>query len=225
MENRFAKLFWVITDILLIFGFVFFPSFFSICSFLLAIIFAPVDSWQNLLDKFLKKPIKSIIIALGVALVISFFPISEITTGIHKLITPPAVSPDNTSSVVYYEETPSYDLTSSEFQNTTSDLTNSEFNNESSVISNKNTNITSSKVTPTTTTSKPTSTSSKKSKPSSSSTPKETDINKDISNLVYRTPSGKRYHISPTCGGENSYEVTLDEATEAGLTPCKKCVK
>lgn len=40
---------------------------------------------------------------------------------------------------------------------------------------------------------------------------------------VYRTPTGTRYHLDPDCGGENSFEVTLEEATEAGLTPCQKC--
>lgn len=42
---------------------------------------------------------------------------------------------------------------------------------------------------------------------------------------VYRTPSGKRYHIDANCGGKNSYSVTLDDAVKAGLTPCAKCVK
>ena len=40
---------------------------------------------------------------------------------------------------------------------------------------------------------------------------------------VYRTPSGKRYHYDADCGGENSYEVSLEDAESAGLTPCKKC--
>ncbi|MBE7030237.1 MAG: hypothetical protein E7409_02285 [Ruminococcaceae bacterium] len=40
---------------------------------------------------------------------------------------------------------------------------------------------------------------------------------------IYRTPTGKRYHLDPDCGGKNSYPVTLDEALGAGLTPCKKC--
>ncbi|MBR5479531.1 MAG: DNA/RNA non-specific endonuclease [Clostridia bacterium] len=40
---------------------------------------------------------------------------------------------------------------------------------------------------------------------------------------VYRTPSGKKYHLSSTCGGKNSYEVTLQQALSAGLTPCSKC--
>lgn len=40
---------------------------------------------------------------------------------------------------------------------------------------------------------------------------------------VYRTPSGKRYHLDPDCGGENSYEVSFEDAESAGLTPCKKC--
>ena len=41
---------------------------------------------------------------------------------------------------------------------------------------------------------------------------------------VYRTPSGKRYHFDPNCGGKNSYQTTLQAAKSAGLTPCKKCV-
>ncbi len=42
---------------------------------------------------------------------------------------------------------------------------------------------------------------------------------------VYRTPSGKRYHLDADCGGKNSYKTTLREATAAGLTPCAKCAK
>ncbi len=47
----------------------------------------------------------------------------------------------------------------------------------------------------------------------------------DISkiNSVYRTPSGKKYHLDVDCGGKNSFEVTLEEAKNAGLTPCLKC--
>ena len=40
---------------------------------------------------------------------------------------------------------------------------------------------------------------------------------------VYRTPSGKRYHLDPHCGGKNSYKVTIEKAKDAGLTPCKTC--
>lgn len=42
---------------------------------------------------------------------------------------------------------------------------------------------------------------------------------------IYRTPTGKRYHFDAYCGGKNSYEVTLEQAIEAGLTPCKKCAQ
>lgn len=42
---------------------------------------------------------------------------------------------------------------------------------------------------------------------------------------VYRTPTGKRYHFSSSCGGKNSYETTLSAAQGAGLTPCQKCAK
>lgn len=45
------------------------------------------------------------------------------------------------------------------------------------------------------------------------------------SKTVYRTPSGKRYHLDPDCGGKNSYAVTLDKAKSSGLTPCKKCAQ
>ena len=42
-------------------------------------------------------------------------------------------------------------------------------------------------------------------------------------NKIYRTPTGERYHLDGQCGGKNSYETTLEEATSSGLTPCRKC--
>lgn len=42
---------------------------------------------------------------------------------------------------------------------------------------------------------------------------------------IYRTLTGKRYHLSSACGGANSYQVTINEALAAGLTPCKKCAQ
>ena len=42
---------------------------------------------------------------------------------------------------------------------------------------------------------------------------------------VYRTPSGKRYHLDASCGGKNSFRITLEQAISAGLTPCSKCAK
>ena len=39
---------------------------------------------------------------------------------------------------------------------------------------------------------------------------------------VYITPSGKKYHYDPQCGGKNSYKVGIDAVK--GRTPCKKCV-
>ena len=41
--------------------------------------------------------------------------------------------------------------------------------------------------------------------------------------MVYRTPTGKRYHYNPDCAGVNRIESTVDESTSLGLTPCKKC--
>ncbi len=40
---------------------------------------------------------------------------------------------------------------------------------------------------------------------------------------VYRTPSGKKYHLDPECGGKNSFKVLRTAAEAAGLTPCAKC--
>lgn len=53
----------------------------------------------------------------------------------------------------------------------------------------------------------------------------DTASNESISQGVYRTPSGKRYHLDKDCGGKNSYSVTIKEALGAGLTPCSKCAK
>ena len=44
-------------------------------------------------------------------------------------------------------------------------------------------------------------------------------------NTVYKTATGKKYHISAKCGGASSAECTLDEALTAGLEPCGKCCK
>ena len=41
--------------------------------------------------------------------------------------------------------------------------------------------------------------------------------------IVYITPTGKRWHADPDCGGVNSYSVRLSEAQRRGKTPCQKC--
>ena len=40
---------------------------------------------------------------------------------------------------------------------------------------------------------------------------------------VYITPTGKKYHYSPTCAGKNAIQVDLSEV-ENTYDPCKKCV-
>lgn len=37
----------------------------------------------------------------------------------------------------------------------------------------------------------------------------------------YRTPTGKKYHLDPNCGGKNSYRTN----DISGLSPCLKCAK
>ena len=41
---------------------------------------------------------------------------------------------------------------------------------------------------------------------------------------IYRTKFGKKYHYANPCGSGTYYEITLEEALAAGLTPCEKCV-
>ena len=45
----------------------------------------------------------------------------------------------------------------------------------------------------------------------------------DLYFAVYITPAGKRYHIDADCAGEGKSECMLEDATDRGLTPCKRC--
>lgn len=46
----------------------------------------------------------------------------------------------------------------------------------------------------------------------------------DKSEKVWVTASGSKYHSKSDCGGiSNAYQITLSEAEQRGLTPCKKC--
>lgn len=67
--------------------------------------------------------------------------------------------------------------------------------------------------------------STNKSSSKTTSSSSKSNSNNTHGKSVYRTPSGKRYHFDPDCGGKNSYQTTLDSAKAAGLTPCKKCAK
>ncbi len=62
---------------------------------------------------------------------------------------------------------------------------------------------------PTTTTIKPTTTTASAEEP--------------VSETVYITKTGKRWHRDSHCNGGTYYESTLDAAKRRGLTPCKKC--
>ena len=48
-------------------------------------------------------------------------------------------------------------------------------------------------------------------------------VEKQKTITVYITPSGKKYHYSLDCAGENARSVTITEAKEQGYTPCEKC--
>ena len=62
---------------------------------------------------------------------------------------------------------------------------------------------------------KPKDTSTSTSKPSTSTS----SGNSNADGYYYRTPTGKRYHLDPDCGGKNSYRTT----NISGLLPCSKC--
>ena len=47
----------------------------------------------------------------------------------------------------------------------------------------------------------------------------------DNSRTVYITPSGKKYHFDPDCGGKNSFSTTLNQAIKSGKDACKKCAQ
>lgn len=50
---------------------------------------------------------------------------------------------------------------------------------------------------------------------------KQPQVNSNVRE-VYITPTGKRYHYDPQCGGKNSYKVRINSV--GGRTPCQKCV-
>ncbi|MBQ8782747.1 MAG: LPXTG cell wall anchor domain-containing protein [Clostridia bacterium] len=46
-----------------------------------------------------------------------------------------------------------------------------------------------------------------------------------IHDKVYITRNGEKYHFSPTCGGNEYYECTLEQALDRNLSPCKRCAQ
>ena len=54
-------------------------------------------------------------------------------------------------------------------------------------------------------------------------TKKPTAVN-SVGQKVYRTKSGECYHYENPCGSGKYYEVTLEQALNAGLRACEKCV-
>lgn len=45
------------------------------------------------------------------------------------------------------------------------------------------------------------------------------------SSTAYITPTGKCYHLSQSCAGENAIQTTIAEVGEKGYTPCANCVQ
>ena len=67
-------------------------------------------------------------------------------------------------------------------------------------------------------------TTTKKTTTTKKSTTKRDNVDDQFNGrTVYITPNGKRYHYDPDCGGENSYEVSINSV--GGRTACKKCAQ
>ena len=100
--------------------------------------------------------------------------------------------------------------------------TPSSYSSTASSSSKASTSTSTSSSTPSKSTKQTTTSSEAKQSSSGSSTSSSSTQN---SQTVYVTPTGKRYHLSPTCGGKNSTATTLSNAKSMGLTPCKKCAQ
>ena len=186
---------WLLTDLLLAMGIATLPSFFGIFCLITAIFILPLEGWQALLKKLFKKPAKIIIYLLCSAIFIIEFPYANASIGIDRLLNPPPSSDPLVISFQNYKPFPS-DVNYSSDSNASSKKDLS-YQNSASNYASLNSHTTPEMI-------------------------KDPDSN---SGVVYRTPNGKRYHFSKTCGGKTSYEVTFDDAVSSGLTPCKKCVK
>lgn len=62
------------------------------------------------------------------------------------------------------------------------------------------------------------------SKPQGNTSSRDPGDMPDGSQMVYVTPTGKRYHYDSTCNGGTYTLDTLENAERRGLTPCQKCV-
>ena len=210
MKKFINALLWILTTILIILGIVFIKSFFGIICFITAILLAPIDEWQEKIHKFIKKPFLAIAISLLTAFIVALFPLADLVTNIRNSFSPP---PSSEKVIVYYEESAPVSSAFEKSCSTSSDTTSYKSNE------------TSSEKAVTSITQVPSSSSETKSSETKTNETKTSEISSQYIESVFRTPTGKRYHYSPTCGGKNSYGISLDEALDAGLTPCKRCAK
>lgn len=54
---------------------------------------------------------------------------------------------------------------------------------------------------------------------------KMSEPDEPTSPTAYITPSGKRYHLSQSCAGENAIQTTIADASDKGYSPCAKCAQ
>lgn len=119
----------------------------------------------------------------------------------------------------------SEDSTTSVSSGTTTVTTGQTSRSTSTTTETTSRTTTTSATTPATTTSRATAGVTTTQKPTTVLRITTTTEQVEYSPIVYRTPHGERYHLDPDCGGKNSYQVSLQQALNAGLTPCKKCAQ
>lgn len=251
MKNIKKILLWVVTGFFALTALIYFPSFSSVFAILVSSIVLPVEKWQEILKKYLKKPIKTILLILFLILTFATVPQENIEN-------------DNNNDMTSNSITSSQETTSSNEEDESSNVS-SETKDESSENKHEHSFVSATCVEPKTcsscgekvgnanghswkaatclapktcsvcnktegsktnhayTNGKCSVCGAKNPEESTSSTVQENTN----SQIVYTTKTGKRYHSSKTCSSLSNanaiYESTLSQAKDKGLTPCATC--
>lgn len=190
----------------------------SIFVLIAAVLMAPIKPIREALLKIKIKGFIAVILSVVIFFVgLSFSPISEIPDNLDDSIVSGQISDTSTTTTTTETTT---EITTEE-STTIPETTTKESTTEEEITTNKETTRKKAETTTkkTVTTTKKVETTTKK----VTTTKKETTT-EDVGPYVYRTPSGKRYHNDPECGGKNSYKVSLKDAKKSGLTACGTCI-
>ena len=214
---------WVLVAFFVLLALISIPSFASIAAILVALVIAPIEKWQNLLNKFVKRKIKATAIVVLTILMIGTFPTadeaetpnstqeilideskSESTKGTEVIVSTTTVP---TESIV-----PATEDTTPPTEDTTSQATEP-------TVPPTTTPATEPSTAPTTPTTEPTTTATTPA-PEPTTTPTESP---EVMVWI-PTNGGQKYHSKSSCSKmiDPNY-VTKSQAISLGFTPCGKC--